>query len=253
MASDGEGEVGNAMKFCTRCGSRTTDREICHVCGAIAYRAAPHSPVAEYPRAGDLPTFTFRYSIEFLGLIERERNVSVPFSYLNGTLSEVRRYEDPTHSVHTQLWLQHDDPLSAPRDPIVGRESQPSIKNIVRLKLGSGVERSFVLTQVRLRAKAGSHITLIFPIPMERAMNPVYDYAAIAAVDYATNDYTWSTTHPEIHAIRTRLPEDQSEPFAGSLARYLDGLCRRCMRLFGQHRRPQRRYRFAAGHAELMQ
>jgi integrase-like protein len=78
---DGEGEAGNAMKFCTRCGSRTTDREICHVCGAIAYRAASPSPVAEYPPAGDLPTFTFTYSIAFLGLIERERNVRVLFSY----------------------------------------------------------------------------------------------------------------------------------------------------------------------------
>jgi hypothetical protein len=181
-----------------------------------------------------------------LGLIERERKASVPFSYINGTLLEVRSYEDAAHLVHTQLWSQHDDPLSGPRDPIIGMQSQPSIRSIVRLRLGSGVERWLVLTQVRLRAKAGNRMTLIFPIPIRRAMNPVYDYAAIAAVDYAANDYTWSTIHPEIHAIRMRLPEDQSEPFAGSLACYLDGLCRRCMRLFGQHRRPQRGYRVAA-------
>jgi hypothetical protein len=127
-----------------------------------------------------------------------------------------------------------------------------SIRSIVRLKLGSGVERSFVLTQVRLRAKVGSRITLIFPAPIERALNPVYDYAAIAAVDYLANDYTWSTTHPEIHTIRTRLPEDQSESFADSLATYLDGLCRRCLRLFGQRRGQHHTYQVGAGHGDLM-
>lgn len=107
---------------------------------------------------------------------------------INGTLLEIRSYEDAAHSVHTQIWSQNDDPLLGSRYPIVGRESRPSIRNIVRLKLGSGVERSFVLTQVRLGAKAASRITLIFPIPIERAMNPVYDYAAIAAIDYAANN-----------------------------------------------------------------
>jgi hypothetical protein len=230
-----------------------TDRELCRVCGARAFVAAHRSPVAEYPPAGGLPTFTFTYSIPFLGFIERERNVGVPFSYINGTLLEIRTYEEPAHPVPTQLWCQHDDPLSGPRGPIVGRKSLPSIRNILRLKLGSGIERSFVLTQVRVRAKAGGRITLIFPTPIARALNPVYDYAAIGAVDYAANDYTWSTTHAEIHAIRLRLPEDQSERFADSLASYLDGLCRRCLRLFGAHvRREQRWYLVGGGHAELM-
>ncbi len=240
------------MKFCTRCGSRMNDREICGACGAVGYRPAHRLPVAEYPPAGDLPTFTFTYSIPLLALIERERKVSVPFSYIDGTLLEVRSYEDAAHPVHTQLWFQHDNPLSGPCDPIIDKESQPSIRSIVRLKLGSGVERSFVLTQVRLRAKVGSRITGIFPAPIERALNPVYDYAAIAAVDYLANDYTWSTTHPEIHTIRTRLPEDQSESFADSLASYLDGLCRRCLRLFGQPRGQHRTYQVGAGHGDLI-
>lgn len=222
------------MKFCTRCGSRMNDRELCRVCGAVGYRPAHRLPVAEYPPAGDLPTF--RYNIPLFALMERERKVSVPLSYINGTLLEVRSYEDAAHPVHTQLWFQHDNPLSGPCDPIIDKESQPSIRSIVRLKLGSGVERSFVLTQVRLRAKAGNRITLIFPTPLERALNPVYDYAAIAAVDYVPNDYTWSTSHPEIHAIRMRLTEDQSERFADSLASYLNGLCRRCLRLFATSR-----------------
>ncbi len=200
------------MKFCTRCGSRMSDREICGACGAVGYRPAHRLPVAEYPPAGDLPTFTFTYSIPLLALIERERKVSVPFSYIDGTLLEVRSYEDAAHPVHTQLWFQHDNPLSGPCDPIID----------------------------------------IFPAPIERALNPVYDYAAIAAVDYLANDYTWSTTHPEIHTIRTRLPEDQSESFADSLASYLDGLCRRCLRLFGQRRGQHRTYQVGAGHGDLM-
>jgi hypothetical protein len=228
------------------------DREICGTCGGVGYKPAHRLPVAEYPPVGDLPTFTSTYKIPLVGLIERQQKVSVPFSYINGTLLEVRSYEDAAHPVHTQLWSQHDDPLSGPRDPIVGKESQPSIRSIVRLMLGSGIERSFVLPQVRLRAKAGNRITLIFPTPVERALNPVYDYAAIAAVDYLANDYTWSTTHPEIHTIRTRLPEDQSESFADSLATYLDGLCRRCLRLFGQRRGQHHTYQVGAGHGDLM-
>jgi hypothetical protein len=239
------------MKFCTRWGSRMNDREICRACGAVEYRTADRLSVTEYPPAGGLPTFAFTYSVPFLGLIERERKVSVPFSYINGTLSEVRSHEDAAHLVHTQLWSRLDDPVRGPRDPIVSRESRPSIRNIVRLKLGSGVKRAFVLTQVRLRAKASSQITLIFPTPIERALNSVYDYAAIAAVDYEANDYTWSTTHPKIHAIRTRLPEHQDAGFTDSLASYLNGLCLRCLRLFGQHRGPQRPYQAASRHAEL--
>jgi hypothetical protein len=164
---------------------------------------------------------------------------------------EVRTHEDATHSVQTQLWSQQDDPKVGPRDPIVGRESQPSIKSIVRLRLGSGPERSFVLTQVRLRARPGNRVTLIFPVSSERALSSAYDYAAIAAVNYAANDYTWSTTHPEIHASRSRLPADQAESFADSLASYLDGLCRRCLRLFAAYRSEHRRGRARARHLEL--
>jgi|GEM_PF-3339500 len=241
------------MNFCTRCGSRMAGEEICRVCGARPYRGGRRVPAAEYPPAGDLPQFTFRYNVALLGLVERERQVSVPFSYINGSLLDVRTHEDAAHAVHMKLWQQQDDPGSGPRGPIVGRESQPSIRNIVRLRLGSGAERSFVVTQVRLRARAGSRLTLIFPVSIERAINPVYDYAAIAAVDYVTNDFTWSTTHPEIHAIRSRLSEDQTGRFGESLASYLNGLCRRCLRLFGTHGRvAERRRQAGAQHGELM-
>lgn len=242
------------MNFCTRCGSRMAGPEICRVCGARPFRAEPScSPAVEYPPAGDLPEFTFRYNIALLGLVERERQVSVPFSYINGLLVDVRTHEDPVHEVHMKLWQQQDDPKSGPRGPIVGRESQPSIRNIVRLRLGSGAERSFVLTQVRLRATAGSRVTLIFPVSIARAVNPVYDYAAIAAVEYAANHFTWTTTHPEIYAIRSRLPEGQAEPFGESLANYLNGVCRRCLRLFGTHGRVAERWDQAgARHGELM-
>jgi hypothetical protein len=239
------------MKFCTRCGSRMAGEEICRVCAAHPYRTERRVPAAEYPPAGDLPQFTFRYNVALLGLVERERQVSIPFSYINGALVDVRTHEDPANAVHTKLWEQRDDPKSEPRGPIVGRQSQPSIRNIVRFRLGSGAERSFVLTQVRFRAKAGSGVTLLFPVSIERASNPVYDYAAIAAVDYAANDFTWSTTHPEIHAIRSRLPEDQAERFGDSLASYLNGLCRRCLRLFAHHRVRQRGYHVATTHQEL--
>ncbi|HLW69060.1 MAG TPA: hypothetical protein VKS22_00400 [Candidatus Binataceae bacterium] len=241
------------MNFCTRCGSRMAGLEICRVCGARPYRTERRLSATEYPPAGDLPSFTFKYNVALLGLVEREQQVSVPFSYINGLLVDVRTHEDPANAVHTKLWQQQDDPNSGPRGPIVGRESQPSIRNIVRLRLGNGAERSFVLTQVRLRTKVGSRVTLIFPVSIERAINPVYDYAAIAAVEYAANHFTWSTTHPEIHAIRSRLPEDQAEPFADSLAGYLNGLCRRCLRLFGMHGRvAERRYQAGARHGELM-
>jgi hypothetical protein len=220
------------MKFCTRCGSRMNDRVVCSACGALAYRTAHRLSVAEYPPGGNLPTFTFTHNIPFFGLIERGREVSVPFSYISGTLLEIRRYEDTAHPVQVQLWSQEDDPPLGSRDPIVGRESQPSIRNIVHLKLTSGVERSSVLTHVGLRAEFGSRITLVFPTPFERATNPVYDCAAIAAVDCTANDYVWSTAHPEIYALRMRLPEDHSERFADALASYLNGLCRLCLRRF---------------------
>lgn len=240
------------MKFCTRCGRSLNDGRRCRSCGALAYEAVGQVPAAEYAPAGDLPPFVFSYlDGALLGMLERRRQVQVPFSYLNGTLTDVRTYEVAAHSVHIKLWSEQDDPISRPCSAIVGKELRPSIRSIVRLRLGSGVERSFVLTQARLRTKPGSRVTLIFPVSIERALNPVYDYAAIAAVDYAANDFTWSTTHPEVHAIRSRLPEEQTEPFANSLASYLNGLCRRCLRLFGARRDESRRCQIAAEHREL--
>jgi hypothetical protein len=239
------------MKFCTRCGSRIIDQQICGFCGSPAFRPAS-PPAVEYPAAGELRTFTFKYGVHLLGLIERQRSLSVPFSYVNGTLLEIRSHQDPAHSVHIKIWSEKDAPRLGPCDPIVGKETQPIIRSIVRLRLGSGVERSLVLSQVRPQARRGNSIGLIFPAPVVRALNPLYDHAAIAAVDYAANSYTWSTTHPEIHAIRSRLPEDQDNAFTDSLASYLNGLCRRCLRLFGEHdRHNRRRIESAPGRAEL--
>ncbi|SRR5579875_658411 len=238
------------MKFCTRCGSRIVDQGICGVCGRPPYRAWRQAPTAEYAPAGNLPPFNYIYSVPLLGLLERERRVVVPFSYINGILLEVRSYEDAAHPIHFKLWSQRDDPCSGPRGPIVGAESQPYLRTIVRLRLADGAKRSFVLSQAKLRSRPGSQITLIFPAPIERAAHPLYDYAAIAAVDYATHDFAWSTAHPEIDALRSRLPEDQIEPFGNSLANHLNGLCRRCLRQFAQYRRPERRYRLAAANQE---
>jgi len=211
------------------------------------------SRTAEHPPAGDLPPFVFSDNERtLLGLVERRREARVAFSYINGTLLEFRTHADAEHAVHIQLWSQPDDPQSWPRPPIVGKESQPSLRSIVKLKLGSGAERSFVLSQVRLGAKAGNRISLIFPISVERALNPIYDYAAIAAVDYAAADYTWSTSHPEIHALRDRLSADQDGPFADALSSYLNGLCRRCLRLFRANRVGNRPYRVRPQRLELV-
>jgi hypothetical protein len=239
------------MKFCTRCGSRIIDQQICGSCGSPAFRSASR-PAVEYPAAGDLRPFTFKYKVHLLGLIERERFLSVAFSYVNGTLLEIRTYQDAAHSAHIKIWSEKDDPRLGPCDPIVGKETQPIIRSIVRLRLGRNVERSFVLSQVRPQANRGNSIGMIFPAPVVRALNPLYDHAAIAAIDYAANNYTWSTTHPEIHAIRSRLPEDQDDAFTDSLASYVNGLCRRCLRLFKTHdRHDQPRYRVGPGQAEL--
>ncbi len=234
------------MKFCTRCGSRMIDRSNCRFCGRPGYRAMLEAPAAEYAPAGDLPPFNYVYRAPLLGPLERERRVVVPFSYINGILLDVRTYEDAAHPVCFRVWSQRDDPRSGPRDPIVGREWQPSIRTIVRLRLGSGAERSFVLSQAKLRTKPESRITLIFPVAVERALNPLYDYAAIAAVDHAAHDFAWSTAHPELDALRSRLPEEQIEPFGDALATHLNGLCRRCLRRFAQYRKPERRCDLAA-------
>jgi hypothetical protein len=241
------------MKFCTRCGLRLVDRESCPRCGVRRDVAVYPSRTSEHPPAGDLPPFVFAYNKRtLLGLVERNREARVAFSYINGALLEIGSHEDAEHAVHIRLWSQPDDPQSGPRPPIVRKESQPSLRSIVKLKLGSGTERSFVLSQVQLGARAGNRITLIFPISIERALNPIYDYAAIAAVDFAANDYTWSTTHPEIHALRDRLPADQDEPFADALSSYLNGLCRRCLRLFRANRVGNRPYRVRPQRLELV-
>lgn len=185
------------MRFCTRCGSELFNAAGCRDCGAPAYRVTHHFPVPEYAPAGNLPVFEFVYNVPLLSLIERQRQVRVPFSYINATLLEVSTHKDTAHSVHTQGWSQPDDPKLGPGDPIAGRDSQLSIRSILRLRMGSGAERSFVLAQVPLRVRHRSRVTLIFPVSIERALTPVYDYAAVAAVNYAANDYTWSTTHPE--------------------------------------------------------
>ena len=239
------------MKFCTRCGSRMADRERCHACGAPAYLTPRRVPIAEYPPAGDLPSFSFAYRVALLGLVERQHKVSVPFSYINGTLRGISTFQDGSHPVRTKLWSQTDDPLRGTCDPIVGRKLSPSVRSVVALKLGSGIERSFVLSQIRPHAKAGDRVTLIFPAPIERAINPIYDYAAIAAVNYAASDYTWTTTHPQIHAARLRLPEEQTEVFGDSLASFLDGLGRRCLRLFGQRSERPHQYRAHIRRADI--
>jgi len=238
------------MKFCTKCGSRMIDQSHCRVCGRPSYRATLEPPAAEYPPAGDLPPFNYVYRAPLLGPLERERRIVVPFSYINGTLIETSSYEDAAHPVCFRVWSQRDDPRSGPRDPIVGRRSQPSIRTIVRLRIANGAERSFVLSQAKLRTRPESRTTLIFPAPSERAANPLYDYAASAAVDHAAHDFAWSTAHPELDALCSRLPEKQIEPFGDALANHLNGLCRRCLRLFAQYRKPERRYDLAAAHQE---
>ena len=241
------------MKFCTRCSSRLNAQEARCACGAVAYKATQRLPVTGYPPAGDLPAFRFSYKAALLGLFERERFLTISFSHVNGALLEIRTYEDQARAVHLQIWSQNDDPRLASTDPIIGKESQPSSRGIVRLNLEIGAEPSFVLSQVRPRVKAGNRLGLIFPAAIDCAFNSTYEYAAIALVHYAANDYTWSTTHPAIHAIRSRLPQDQDDSFTDSLASFLNGLCRRCLRLFREPQSDHRRhYRVGDTHAELV-
>ncbi|HUA36531.1 MAG TPA: hypothetical protein VMA09_23195 [Candidatus Binataceae bacterium] len=239
------------MKFCTRCGSQMINKQICGFCKAPAFRAASEA-IVEYPAAGDLRSFHFKYTLYLLGIVYREPSLSVPFSYINGTLLEVRTSQDAARSVPIKIWSDKDDPLCGPRSPIIGKETQPAIRSIVRLRLGTGVERSFVLSQVRPHARRGDRIGLIFPAPIVCALNPVYDHAAIAAVDYLADSSTWSTTHPEIQAIRSQLPDDQDDAFTDSFGNYLNGLCRHCLRLFkGHHGNNQRQHGVGLRQAEL--
>jgi hypothetical protein len=234
-AADAEG--GSVMKFCTRCGSRLVDRESCPSCGGRRYAAPDSARTAEHPPAGDLPAFVFAYTERtLLSLVERKREVHVPFSYISGTVIDIQMHENTSHPLRIGAWSQEDDPATGAQSPIVGHKWQPTRNNVIRLKLGSGAERSFVLRQVRFAACAGHRITLIFPVVAARALNPIYDYAAIGSVNYATNDQRWSTAHAEIHHVWDQISSSESKRFSNGIANHLDGLCRRCLRLFNPYR-----------------
>jgi hypothetical protein len=199
-AADAEG--GSVMKFCTRCGLRLVDRASCPRCGVRRDVAVDSSRTAEHPPAGDLPAFVFAYTERsLLGLVERKREARVSFSYISGTVIDIQTHEDSSHPLRIGAWSQEDDPATGPQSPIVAHKWQPTRNNVIHLKLGSGAERSFALRQVRFAAHAGHRITLIFPVVAARALDPIYDYAAIGAVNYATNDQRWSTAHAEIHRV----------------------------------------------------
>src|ERR1700675_957022 len=107
------------MKFCTRCGLRLVDREGCPRCGARRDVAVDSSRIAEHPPAGDLPPLVFAYTERtLLGLVERRREARVAFSYINGTLLELRTHAEAENAVHIMLWSQADDPQSGTRPPI---------------------------------------------------------------------------------------------------------------------------------------
>jgi hypothetical protein len=247
-----EGE--SIMTYCTRCGSRLVDGQTCLGCGARRYSARRSAPTEEHPPAGDLPAFVFAYAERtLLNLVERQRQVRVPFSYISGTVSDIQTHEDAGHPFRIGVWSQEDDPATGPQSSIVGHEWQPSRHNVISLRLGSGAERSFVLKQVRFAARAGDRITRIFPVAATRMLNPFYDYAAIGAVNYGTSDQRWSTAHAEIHQVRERLPSSESKRFLAGLANHLDGLCLRCLRLFNPYRRSVIRKPTGAAHEGLRQ
>jgi hypothetical protein len=226
------------MTYCTRCGSRFVVRQTCSRCGARHYSALRSAPTEEHPPAGDFLPFVFGYTERtLLNLVERTREVRVPFSYISGTVIDIQTHEDTGHLARMGVWSQEDDPAVEPRSPIVGHEWQPFRHHVIRLKLGSGAERSFVLRQVRFAARAGDRITIIFPVAATRMLNPIYDYAAIGAVNYRTGDQRWSTAHAEIHHLRDHLHSSESERFLAGVANHLDGLCRRCLRLLNPYRR----------------
>jgi hypothetical protein len=60
----------------------------------------------------------------------------------------------------------------------VRQAKSPDFSTLSEFSAGTGVERSFVLTQIRPRARAGNRIGLIFPASVVRALNPLYDQAA---------------------------------------------------------------------------
>jgi hypothetical protein len=147
-AAGAEGE--SIMSFCTRCGLRLVDRERCPRCGAGRDAALDSARTAEHPPAGDLPAFVFAYTERtLLSLVERKREVRVSFSYISGTVIDIQTHEDTSHPLRIGAWSQEDDPATGPQSPIVGHKWQPTRNNVIRLKLGSGIERSFALRQDR--------------------------------------------------------------------------------------------------------
>ncbi len=225
------------MSFCTKCGSRLVEASARHACPAKTFSEPCFGAVPEHALSGDLPPLIFAYSEPaFFRLTDRRRELQLFFSYISGVAVSVRRYEDALNQVSMTLWSQPDDPIKGPQVPIIVRERQPRIRTVVGLKLGSGAERSIVLAQVKFAPAPGSRITLIFPVVAARALNPIYDYAALAAVNYETGEQTWSTAHPEVHQLWESLPTQQSRRFGGALANHLEGLCRRCFRLLNPHK-----------------
>jgi hypothetical protein len=200
--------------------------------------AVDSSQTAEHPPAADLPAFVFAHTERtLLSLFERRREVRVSFSYISGTVIDIQTREDTSPPLRIGAWSQEDDPATGRQSPIVGNKWQPTRNNLLRLKLGSGADRSFMLRQVRFAARAGHRITLIFPVVVARALNPIYDYAAIGAVNYATNDQRWSTAHAKIHHVWDQFPSSESKRFSDGVANHLDGLCRPCLRLLNPYRR----------------
>jgi len=225
------------MSFCTKCGSRLVGASARHACPAKTFLEPYFGAVPEHAPSGDLPPLIFAYSEPaFFRLTDRRRELQLFFSYISGVAVSVRRYEDALNQVSMTLWSQPDDPIKGPQVPIIVRERQPRISTVVGLKLGSGAERSIVLAQVKFAPARGSRIMLIFPVVAARALNPIYDYAALAAVNYDTGEQAWSTVHPEVRRLWESVPAQQTKRFGDAFANHLAGLCRRCLRLLNPYK-----------------
>ena len=226
------------MNFCTRCSSRLVDRESRLRCGARRHSAWRSAPTKEHPPAAGLLAFIFANSDRtLLNLVERRREVRVPLSCVSAIVIEVQTHEDTSHPLKIGGWSQDDEYATGPQSPIVGHKWEPTRKNLFHLKLGSGAGRSFVLRQIRFAAHAGHRIMLIFPVIAARALDPIYDYAAIGADNYATNDQRWSTVRAEMRHALGQLSSSESKRLTHGVANHLDGLCRRCLRLLNPNRR----------------
>ena len=82
-------------------------------------------------------------------------------------LPDTRGYR---HPLRIRAWSREDDPATGPQPPIVAHKWQPTRNNLLRLKLRSGAERSYMLRRVRFAARAGHRITLIFPVVEARSI-----------------------------------------------------------------------------------